>query len=399
LLELDVLRGVAVLLVILEHSCIPLAKTGALEPVAHFFYLFGWTGVDLFFVLSGFLVGGLLMKEIRDRHTLDVKRFLIRRCCKIWPAYFVYLAWFFLFMTRIRSMERASFGQAFFQLLPNFIHLQNYLGSPRGHTWSLAVEEHFYLLLPLFLLWMSRQPRASYGKLIGTVTLSLMIACTALRLWWAHGGYHWPQNLTYTHLRLDSLFMGVFIAYWYYFHPAALCRLKLHRKTVFLLGLAMLSPMMMVHVVDSSWVGTYGFVLLYIGYGVIMLSVLPFGDEPGPLSGTNNPILTAIAFVGFFSYPIYLWHFDVNEILMQYMLSRGFLVALPAGARWLLATIVYGGLSIAIGTGVSLVLEKPVLTLRDRLFPSALRTSPPLPPAAVAVLAEERPLALAHAEV
>jgi peptidoglycan/LPS O-acetylase OafA/YrhL len=91
LVQLDVLRAVAVLLVFGRHAVIQPPDAGLLKNFAGVWYRLGWTGVDLFFVLSGFLIGGLLFKELRTRSQLDVGRFLIRRGLKLWPAYYVYV--------------------------------------------------------------------------------------------------------------------------------------------------------------------------------------------------------------------------------------------------------------------------------------------------------------------
>src|SRR5690348_5392426 len=94
-LQLDCLRGVAILLVIFTHQVMPYQGAGVLRGVAGLLHRFGWTGVDLFFVLSGFLISGLLFRELQRDGRLRVGRFLIRRGMKIWPAYFVYLAYVF----------------------------------------------------------------------------------------------------------------------------------------------------------------------------------------------------------------------------------------------------------------------------------------------------------------
>src|SRR5580658_8107142 len=92
-LSLDVLRGVAILLVIGRHHFINPRDAGLLFVPAAVWHRYGWTGVDLFFVLSGFLVGGLLLKETLERGELHVPRFLVRREFKIWPSYYVFLIW------------------------------------------------------------------------------------------------------------------------------------------------------------------------------------------------------------------------------------------------------------------------------------------------------------------
>jgi len=137
LMQLDVLRGAAILLVLCRHGIVSSERAGWLKSLSFHLWHLGWTGVDLFFVLSGFLVGGLLFKEIRVSGRLNAKRFLVRRGFKIWPAYFVFLAFVFVRESRIKTHTVKGALRA---LLPNLVHLQNYLGTPRPITWSLAVE-------------------------------------------------------------------------------------------------------------------------------------------------------------------------------------------------------------------------------------------------------------------
>ena len=135
--QLDVLRGIAILLVLLAHQPIPKASQ-----LAHF----GLTGVDLFFVLSGYLIGGILLAERYSRGRVGVKRFYFRRAVRIWPPYYACLA--------LTLAVAAAAGLPARLALPYIAHVQNYYETLPGlaqHFWSLAVEEHFYLLLPLAL--------------------------------------------------------------------------------------------------------------------------------------------------------------------------------------------------------------------------------------------------------
>ncbi|WP_286854370.1 acyltransferase family protein [Xanthomarina sp.] len=133
--ELDFLRGIAILLVLCRHS-----------NIHEFIVNMGWIGVDLFFVLSGFLVSSLLFKEYILTGSLDAKRFLIRRGFKIYPLYYLTLVLYLLFLR----------NQAFVPLLGDFFFFQNYMsgwGYLYSASWSLAVEEHFYFGLVCMLLF------------------------------------------------------------------------------------------------------------------------------------------------------------------------------------------------------------------------------------------------------
>ena len=219
IIQLDVLRGIAILLVLCRHKLLPWVDSGVLQPVMHRLYNLGWTGVDLFFVLSGFLIGGLLVNEIERTDTLNVKRFLIRRGFKIWPAYLVFIGFVFVLLVR-----EHSFAEALRLIWPNLLHLQNYFGTPRGLTWSLAVEEHFYLVLPVFLLLAIRH-RKPGGAIpaIPITAIALIVTCTTLRIVLnPHEPLDWWGTIAPTHLRIDGLFFGVLLAYLYHLHPQKL---------------------------------------------------------------------------------------------------------------------------------------------------------------------------------
>jgi peptidoglycan/LPS O-acetylase OafA/YrhL len=178
-IQLDFLRGVAILMVLGNHSfnIIHPEDAGFFRPLARLFDLFGWTGVDLFFVLSGFLVGGLLLRELQKYGKLDVGRFIIRRGLKIWPSYYIFLFW--LLFQGYRATH--SWHAALHPLIPNFLHIQNYVLMPEYHTWTLSLEEHFYLFLPLLLWLLMRRRERRLLHLIPAVYLTIAIACLVMR--------------------------------------------------------------------------------------------------------------------------------------------------------------------------------------------------------------------------
>jgi len=122
-LPMDMLRGIAILLVLGRHYVIKPEGLGPLQPLAAGWMAIGWAGVDLFFVLSGFLVSGLIFAEYRKNQTVDLRRFVIRRGFKIWPPYLAYIAFLALWIGWQHSQGESA--GVWTSLWPNFFHVQN----------------------------------------------------------------------------------------------------------------------------------------------------------------------------------------------------------------------------------------------------------------------------------
>ena len=149
----DCLRCVAILLVMAAH-CKDIAPTlsPALGAVFAFTRQIGWVGVDLFFVLSGFLVSGLLFDEHDATGVLDIKRFLIRRAFKIIPAFY------FLTLVTVIYDAIAFHRVVVVHLIHDIFFLQSYRPGMWSHAWTLAIEVHFYILLAVLLYYLSKTP-------------------------------------------------------------------------------------------------------------------------------------------------------------------------------------------------------------------------------------------------
>ena len=303
----------AILLVIGRHPVVEADEAGRLAPLASLWLRFGWTGVDLFFVLSGFLVGGLLFAELRAKGHLDVRRFLVRRGFKIWPSYYVYLAVAAMLIKIDLGGPPLKYARTItVSLLPNLAHAQNYLGTPLYHTWSLAVEEHFYLLLPIALLVLPRRAVPALALLIG-------VACLALRVATPEP----PKDamlsvLTPTHLRIDSLSFGVLLAYVAHFFPATWDRFGRHRSLLLASGLALVAPMAVLTLGTDPIIFRAGFTSLYLGYGCLLIAAVHLPDRL-----FAGRIARAVARVGVASYSIYLWHLDGGRRIIGMLLDRG----------------------------------------------------------------------------
>jgi peptidoglycan/LPS O-acetylase OafA/YrhL len=368
IVELDILRGMAILLVIGHHKVIEPKDAGIFAPLASLWVSFGWTGVDLFFVLSGFLIGGLLFKELRTKGQLKVGRFIIRRGLKIWPSYFVYLAFVALYLLYRTHGQIAVVAH---QMYPSLLHIQNYLWAARDHLWTLSVEEHFYLALPLLLLFLSRKNHGTLPALsIAGTALFLAAFCLFLRCLYLGKPYS-PHPYNYTHCRIDSLFWGVLLAYMYQYHPDCPANRLVARNRIAaaLIGGLLVMPMMFINW-EHPFVWTIGYTFLYVGYGLILLACV----NGSVAKDCRHPLIrwpvAALAFIGFYSYTIYLWHLDAGRYRLESLLLKGFLAGLPDSLRWAIVMLLYVGFSVLAGVIASRLVERPVLALRDKLFPA-----------------------------
>ncbi len=388
LLQLDVLRGIAIVLVLGRHM--PLREAGVLAPLARLWYRVGWAGVDLFFVLSGFLIGGLLFNELKNHGAIDVKRFLIRRGFKIWPSYYAYLVLVFAMLclgfdapVKIRAGE---FVKAAKVMIPNVLNVQNYYRNmPRTHTWSLAVEEHFYLLLPFLLIWLVRLRKTGEARslrAIPAIALATMIGCTALRvltnwLWYSTSeDLRTFQLLHYfpTHLRLDGLMFGVLIAYIYAYHASVFAWVARYRWSVLLAGIGLLAPLCWGRLGLDPFVWTYGFTLAYLGFGCVVAAFVATPISHGILGRMiGSGVGRAFAFIGVYSYAIYLWHVDLAGVPVAW-LDRKFLASsLSDSGRWAITMTLFAAGSVIAGVVMGWLIERPTLAIRDRYFPGRAR--------------------------
>jgi peptidoglycan/LPS O-acetylase OafA/YrhL len=375
-LPLDLLRGIAILLVLGRHSVLATPDLGPLTPFAVAWKTIGWAGVDLFFVLSGFLVSGLFFAEYRQRGQVDVRRFMIRRGFKIWPPYLIYLNAITVWIALRHHAENPNAVWA--DLWPNFLHVQNYFHTPRIHTWSLAVEEHFYLgLALLFLLFTRLRGIAGFLRwLPGLIIGGVMTAAVLRHLAYLTQGPE-KMNLYATHLRWDGLLIGTLLAYGTHFHANRLQPLRRYPLTLILTGLLLASPTLRLSPEASPWSASLGMVGVYAGFGLILLGTLELPRSHARwenfFAGRTARLLGQI---GFYSYSIYLWHIDLVQVPLQKLLPHLAWLHLPEAALWVLITSAYVILAILGGRWLAHGVERPSLRLREHLFPSTTPSSP-----------------------
>src|SRR5437016_13433551 len=149
--SLDLLRALAIVVVVIYHAALFGFKLPSRVD------RFGWIGVDLFFVLSGYLIGGQLLAPLARDRPIKLGRFFARRALRIMPAYFIVLA-IYIFLPSWREYPEMYPTWKFLLSIQN-IALHG--GTAFSHAWSLAVEDQFYLTLPFILLFVNRWPRAA----------------------------------------------------------------------------------------------------------------------------------------------------------------------------------------------------------------------------------------------
>lgn len=362
-LNLDVLRGIAILLVLVSHQVYTPGQ-GVFRNFTDRLHVVGQSGVDLFFVLSGFLIGGLLLTELRETGRLDVRRFLIRRAFKIWPPYFALLAVATIQLIRHDSYTLQSAIQ---KMWPFVLSLQNYIGpwDVITQTWSLAVEEHFYLALPFALLYLNtRGPNSrTIWQSLPIVVISFLIICNLFRL----GGYvfgAYPVSGYNTHVRVDALFCGVFLNYLHTHCESVRSRVESHTLSVFALGCVLVTLRFCLP--EYSFFVAMQFTLLYIGYGLCLFAVMNLPEDGAFDRLMKCRLSRLVAFVGLYSYSIYLWHFEfAGPFVMAKVIPH-----LPDALKWPVGMIVYISLGIVTGIILGRLIDSPVLAFRNKVFPS-----------------------------
>src|SRR6202022_1061281 len=210
---LDGVRGLAILMVLLVHFVGNMSPTNSAEHAIVLLTGYGEYGVDLFFVLSGFLITGILYDARNEPHYF--RNFYMRRLPRIFPLYYGVLALLFLVCPLIPLLRGPTLDylvdrQAWAWFYAVNIHIGihgEWSLSYIDHFWSLAIEEHFYLLWPLVVFLLARRPRTLIA-----VSLATALGATFARLTGSLMGLSWWTTYVLTPFRLDGLALGAFLA-------------------------------------------------------------------------------------------------------------------------------------------------------------------------------------------
>jgi peptidoglycan/LPS O-acetylase OafA/YrhL len=316
----------------------------------------GWIGVDLFFVLSGFLVSGLLFQEYKSRSSVNISRFLIRRGFKIYPGFWVLIA--------VTAVPRIAAGAPLeiHQLISEGLFIQSYVEGLWEHTWSLAVEEHFYLLLALMTACLLRSRRSDRDDPFAPIPLTFLAVafiCIGFRTRNAVLPFSMLTHVFPTHIRVDGLFFGVLLSYCWHFKGLATNEWLARRSAwLFGAGVILLLPAFMFEHERTPWIPVAGLTVFYLGSGALLLAML---YTPMP----DSRAVQCLATVGTFSYSIYLWHLPVQIWLIP--MIEG---AIGAPLHWYAYAAVYLVGAMLLGIEAGRLIEYPALRIRDRLYPA-----------------------------
>ncbi|HEX7815015.1 acyltransferase [Dyella sp.] len=368
---LDVLRAIAVTWVMTFHAYLVWDISDGVRP----YWQFGWMGVDLFFVLSGYLIGSQVFEPLARGEPMALGRFYLRRAFRTFPAYLTVLALYAWWP----AFREAPGMQPVWQFMTYTMNLL--IEDPDriafSHAWSLCVEEHFYVLFPV-LAWILAR-RSSMSTTV-TAFLLVWLGGMALRtLIWLHtmqplqdtdmAGFN-RAFLQYiyrpSYSRLDGLLAGVALASIAAWRPAWWSWLRTRSHAIGWLGMALLAMSMAVFTDRTGLLATsIGYPLLSLALALLVCAAT--GDNW--LARCQVPGARWLAAT---SYSLYLSHKAIFHLVHQALASWPRIQGMAALACYVLATLAGGAL-------LYYLIERPFLRLRDAWMRRSMQnqTEPP----------------------
>ncbi|MGI4721306.1 MAG: acyltransferase family protein [Janthinobacterium lividum] len=355
---LDTLRALAIALVLMSHY------NGFVSKAPTFGILgdIGWAGVDLFFVLSGYLIGNQLLAPAARGESLGLKNFFARRLLRTLPNYYAVLAVYLA--TELLLPGSPIAGRSIAPTWQFLTFTQNFglnYGETFTHSWSLCIEEQFYLVLPLAVLALvgaGRSPRLLWCALVAAIGAGM----TARGMAFMDGNNFFAAPVYYSSFcRFDELLPGVAIAMLKNFHPAALARILRHGNALLAAGLGS-AVAVLCGLMNDAPVGfmasAFGSSLVAASFALLTCSAL------SPSSLLNRLRIPGAASLALWSYAVYLVHKPVFMALRPELVRLGIDPTAPLTIVAVMAAGIMGGWLLYR------VVETPFMRLRARWYPA-----------------------------
>lgn len=350
---LDTLRALAILLVLMSHYCGFVSK----HQTFGFAGDIGWAGVDLFFVLSGYLIGNQIMSAAANGQALSLKNFFARRLLRTLPNYYVVLAAYFIFPVALGGRSTSSLWQ--FLTFTQNIGLE--YGQTFTHSWSLCIEEQFYLILPIVSVVLVRLKSPvwlAWCLLIAAIGGGMTFRAVAHM----HGHGAFDAEVYYSSFgRFDELLPGVAIAMLKNFHTSLYDRLMRHGQALLITGL--LATGGVLYCINSDnynklmMVNSLGFSLLAISFAILTLAAL------SPNSYLHRLRLPGAAQLALWSYAVYLVHKPVFMLIGEQLAKRHINANAPLTIVLVTAAGIFGGWLLYR------MVERLFMRIREKWFP------------------------------
>lgn len=357
--QLDGLRAVAVLSVMVAHFAFPWWIKGL--------FRWGGFGVQLFFVLSGFLITGILLRCRQKTEAFGVSRagvlrqFYIRRVLRIFPIY--YLTLFVFWHVGVAAVKEPMVWHLTY-LTNVYITLKGHFWPPAGHFWSLAVEEQFYLIWPCAVLFLPR--RALPWTILASMGVAPLFALAVGAAGYKMSGVLMPSCMT-------ALGGGALLAWVWLFQEEAGPWRKRYPRCCLLAGLPLFLGLMVAMKLDvlpyTMWTGTLeGFVMVIFLIWVVDRGATGFSGLLG--AALESGILR---YIGKISYGVYVYH-NFTRVFAPNLVAR---LNIPR-SWWPVEVVICILLTLGVASASWHLLESPLNNLK-RFFPYVRSTAPGTP--------------------
>ncbi|MBI5195502.1 MAG: acyltransferase [Nitrospirae bacterium] len=351
--ELDSLRFIAFLLVLIHHS--PFAEV---IPAFGILIRYGWIGVDLFLCLSAFMFARLLFVEYQREGNINIAYFYIRRALRIWPLYYIFFGITLIYSIYLygwssgilyRSLGMLTFTDNLFSMSLGYNHFIAYT----AHLWTISYEEQFYLVIPWALRVFYRLKKTTTIYILGTVMLMGVIIRAGFIYYKIGPPAIWVFPFTHFESILGGLIIGLGLFDQY-----------LKKIPVWILLIAGIIALWPVTILQKTsliqWKLMLTYPLIGIGMSLILFAIMQGGLGPISVLFRNK----LFRYLGKISYGLYVYHIACGPLAFEItntFVSQNSLLVYPA-ARLTIRLIV----TVLVSTMSYEILEKPFLRLKER---------------------------------